>query len=101
MPDLRRSLRSVDLPGREDVTLRNAFRLTSIALFFGTAAMLVLVSITADIFLIALFTGVLLSQMLYVILPMDRIRGKARALWTGEAGEEAYEELEDRGGGLL
>lgn len=101
MPDLRRRLRSVDPPGREDVTVRNVFRAGSIALFFLVAAALVFVSLTADIFLVVLLSGVLLSQMLWVLLPMRRIRARARALWTGEAGEEVYEELEDRGGGLL
>lgn len=101
MPDLRRRLRSVDPPGREDVTLRNAFRLTSIVLFFGVMFVLVSISLTSDIVVVAVLAGVFLAQMLYVILPMDRIRGKARALWTGEAGEDVYEELEDRGGGLL
>lgn len=101
MPDLRRSLRSVDTPSREDITLRNTFRLTSIVVFFAVMVVLIALSLTADVVLVTILAGLLVSQMLYVILPMDRVRAKARALWTGEAGEEAYEELEDRGGGLL
>ncbi len=36
--------------------------------------------------------------MLYVVLPMNTIRENAYELYSGEAGEQAYEELEDRGG---
>jgi hypothetical protein len=38
--------------------------------------------------------------MLYVVLPVERIRARAYRLWSGEAGEDAYEELEERGGRL-
>lgn len=101
MPDPRRLLRSIDPPGREAVTLRNAFRAGSVALFFVLMGALILVSLTADIVLAAILAAAVLSQMLWVILPKERIQARARALWTGEAGENAYEEIEDRGGGLL
>jgi hypothetical protein len=101
MPDLRRTLRSVDTPGREDVTLRNTFRLLSMLVFFLMMGALVVLSLSSDVVLVTILAGVLLAQMLYILLPMDRIRARARMFWTGEAGEEVYEELEDRGGGLL
>lgn len=69
-------------------------------LFFGVLVALVAVSLSADIVAIGILAGVMVSQMLYVILPMDRIRASARRLYTGEAGEEVYEDLENRGGRL-
>lgn len=99
--DLRSLFRSVDAPDRENVTLRNAFKLLSMVAFFAVAAVLLSISLTSDIVVMAILAGVFLSQMLYVILPMETIRARARRLWTGEAGAEAYDELEDRGGGLL
>lgn len=99
MPDLRQRFRSVSLPGRDAVTARNGFKAASAMLFFGVLLALILVSVTADIVLVAILAGVLVSQMLYVLLPMQRIRKKAATLYTGKAGEEFYDELEDRGGG--
>lgn len=100
MPDLRQRFRSVSVPGRDSLTARNGFKAASALLFFTALAGLILVSVTADMVLIAVLAGVLVSQMLYVLLPMKRIRAKAATLYTGKAGEEVYDELEDRGGGL-
>ena len=98
MPDLRSRLRSADLPSRDQVTARSAFRIGSMVLFFVVLATLVAVSLAADMVVIAILAGVLVSQMLYVILPMHEIRTRARTLWTGEAGESVYDELEEPGG---
>jgi hypothetical protein len=100
MPDIRRRLRSVDLPGREEFTLRNAFRWTSRGLFVGVFLLAVSLSFGADAIAFALLGSVLLAQMLYVVLPVERIRARAYRLWSGEAGGDAYEELEERGGRL-
>jgi len=96
--DVRRRLRSVDLPSREDVTVRSAFRWGSRLVFIGVFLVAVMLSFAADAIAVALLASVLLAQMLYVILPMNTIREKAYGLYSGEAGEQAYEELEDRGG---
>lgn len=98
MPDIRRRLRSVDLPEREDVTVRTAFRWGSRAVFVGLFLIAVAISFTADAIAVALIGSVLLAQMLYVVLPVNTLREKAHKLYSGEAGEDAYEELEDRGG---
>ncbi len=98
MPDIRRRLRSVDLPEREDVTVRSAFRWSSRAVFIGLFLVAVALSFTADAIVVALLASVLLAQMLYVVLPMNTIREKAYKMYSGEAGEQAYEELEERGG---
>ncbi len=100
MSDFRRRLRSVDLPQREDVTVRTAARWMSRALFVGLFILAVMLSFTADAIAVALIGSVLVAQMLYVVLPVEGIRQRAYRLWTGEAGEDAVEELEDRGGGL-
>ncbi len=98
MPDIRRRLRSVDLPEREDLTVRTAFRWGSRAVFVILFVIALTLSFGADAIAFALLGSVLLAQMLYVVLPMDSIRARAYRLWTGEAGEDAYEELEERGG---
>ena len=67
-------------------------------LFVGVFLIAVAISFGADAIALALLGSVLVAQMLYVILPMNTIRSKAYRLYTGEAGEDAYEELEDRGG---
>lgn len=100
MPDLRSRLRSADLPSRDQVTARSAFRVGSMAMFFVVLVGLVALSITADVIVLGILAGVLVSQMLYVILPMRKIRAKARGLYTGEAGESVYDEIEERGGKL-
>lgn len=100
MPDLRQRLRSTSLPGRGALSLQNGFRLASMLLFFAVMIALILVSVTADIILVAILASVLVAQMLHVLLPMERIRAKARTLYTGEAGEDVYDELDDRGGRL-
>lgn len=99
--DLRQWFRSADLPDREDVNGKTAFRLLSMAVFFGLLFGLVAVSISADIVFIAILAGVLVSQMLWVILPMKKIRARARRLFTGEAGEDLYDDLDERRGGGL
>lgn len=95
MPDLRRRLRSVELPSRDDLTGRKLAGLASRVLFVVLLIAAVAISLSADIIAVAILASVLVAQMLYVLFPMDEIRGKARSLWTGEAGEEAYEELEE------
>lgn len=100
MPDIRRRLRSVELPDRGDFTVKTLFRLSSRALFVGLFLVAVAISFGADAIALALLGSVLVAQMLYVVLPVKGIRERAYRLWTGEAGEDAYEELEDRGGGL-
>lgn len=98
MPDIRQRLRSVDVPEREDFTAKTFFRWGSRAVFVGVFLIAVAISFGADAIALALLGSVLVAQMLYVILPMNTIRAKAYRLYTGEAGEDAYEELEDRGG---
>lgn len=100
MPDIRRRLRSVDLPEREDFTVKTAFRWGSRGLFVALFLVALSLSFTADVLVLALLASVVIAQMLYVVLPVENIRARAYSLWSGEAGEEAYEELEDRGGGL-
>jgi hypothetical protein len=100
MPDIRRRLRSVDVPSRDDFTAKTAFRWASRALFVGLFVLAVLLSFGADALALTILASVLIAQMLYVVLPVRRIRARAYSLWSGEAGEQAYEELEDRGGGL-
>lgn len=82
------------------MTLRSAFRFASMLVFFGLLGALILFSITADIILLGILAGVIVSQMLYVILPMQDIRARAKKLYSGEAGEAVYEDLEERGGKL-
>jgi hypothetical protein len=98
MPDIRRRLRSAQLPDREDIGPRLVFRWSAMGVFFVAMVALLIISVTADIVLLGILAATLLSQMLYVILPMENIRAKARRLYTGEAGEDAYEQLEERGG---
>lgn len=98
MPDLRRRLRSVDPPSREDLTVKTLFRWSSRALFVFVFLLAVALSFGADAIAFALLGSVLLAQMLYVVLPVESIRARAYRLWSGEAGEDAYEELEGRGG---
>lgn len=100
MPDIRRRLRSVDLPDRYDLTVKTFFRWGSRALFIGVFLLALILSFGADAMAFALLGTVLVAQMLYVVLPIEGIRQRAFRLWSGEAGEDAYEELEDRGGGL-
>jgi len=98
MPDIRRRLRSVDLPEREDITVRTAFRWGSRAVFILLFLLAVALSFGADAIAFAIIGSVILAQMLYVVLPVESIRARAYRLWSGEAGEDAYEELEERGG---
>jgi len=79
------------------VTIRTAFRWGSRAVFIGVFLVAVILSFAADAIAVALLASVLLAQMLYVVLPMNTIREKAYRLYSGEAGEQAYEELEERG----
>ncbi|WP_324662408.1 hypothetical protein [Haloarcula sediminis] len=96
--DLRSRLRSAEVPSREDFTLRRAFSAASVLLFAVLFLLLVALSLGADIFLVSVLASVAVAQLLMVVLPVQRIRAKARALYTGKAGEEVYEELEERGG---
>ncbi|WP_154018460.1 hypothetical protein [Halolamina rubra] len=48
MTDVRRRLRSVDLPSRGDVTVRSAFRWGSRLLFIGVFLVAVMLSFAAD-----------------------------------------------------
>lgn len=100
MPDIRRRLRSIDLPDRQSFTVRNLFRWSSRILFAGVFVIAVSLSFGADAIALALLGSVIVAQMLYVVLPVEVLRKKAYRLYSGEAGEQAYEELEDRGGGL-
>jgi hypothetical protein len=100
MPDIRRRLRSIDLPDRDDINGRTFFRWGSQALFALLFIVALSLSFGADVLAFALLGTILVGQMLYVVLPMERIRGRVRRLASGEAGEDVYEELEDRGGGL-
>ena len=54
MPDIRRRLRSVDLPERENFTVRTAFRWGSRAVFVAVFIVAVLISFSADAIAIAL-----------------------------------------------
>ena len=98
MPDIRRRLRSVDVPDRSSFTLKNAAGWASRGVFVLLLVAGVMLSLSADMIALTVIASVLVAQMLYVILPIRRIRARARMLWTGEAGEEAYENLEERGG---
>lgn len=98
MPDLRRWFRSVDPPGKEDINARTAFRFGSTVLFFALLIAFVALSVSADMVAIAILASVIVSQMLWVLLPVDDIRDKARMLATGEAGDEVFEELDERRG---
>jgi len=82
------------------VTIRSAFRWGSRLLFISVFLVAVALSFAADAIAVALLASVLLAQMLYVVLPMNTVREKAEEFYSGEAGEQAYEELEDRGGNL-
>ncbi|MFC4553545.1 MULTISPECIES: hypothetical protein [Halorussus] len=66
----------------------------SIGLFFALVLVFLVLSVAANSVVIVVFAGVILSQFLYVVLPIQRIRGKAHRLWTGEAGEDAYEDAQ-------
>lgn len=96
MTDLRRRLRSVDLPDRDDFGARTAARWAARFVFIGVFLVAVGLSISADMVFVAIGASVLVAQMLFVVLPMNRIRARVRRYWTGEAGEEVVDELEAR-----
>ncbi len=96
--DLRRHLRSAELPEKADLSLRLTARLGARILFVATLVSLIGLSVGAEMTGIAVGASVLVAQLLYVILPVDRIRSRARFFATGEAGDAFVDEVEDRGG---
>lgn len=96
--DLRRCLRSADLPTKANMSARYTARMAARFLFIAGLATLISLSVTAEITGIAVGASVLVAQMLYVILPVQRIRAKARYFATGEAGDAFVDEVEERGG---
>lgn len=103
MPDIRRRLRSVDVPDRGSVSVRSVFRVGSRIFFLVVLAVGIFITISADIFLVTILASVIVVQALYVVLPIDNIRSRFERLYTGDAGDDVYEELDDRrdGGGRL
>lgn len=103
MPDIRRRLRSADLPDRDSVSARSVFRVGSRLFFVLVLAVGVFITITADIFLVTILATMIVVQALYVVLPIEDIRNRFRRLYTGDAGDDVYEELDERreGGGRL
>lgn len=65
-------------------------------LFVAVFLVALILSISADMIFVAIGASVLVAQMLFVALPMDRVRARARRYWTGEAGEDVVDELEAR-----
>ena len=96
MTDPRRRLRSIEVPTREELGPRLAARWLARVLFVGLFLFAVALSISADVILVAIGASVLVAQMVIVVLPIERLRARARRLWTGEAGEDVVEGLEDR-----
>lgn len=91
--DLRRRFRSLgDGIDTGSLTVRNAFRVGSMATFWVLLVGLLAVSVAkSSPVLAAVVASVLLTQMLYVFFPKDRVRDRFNSLFTGEAGEDAYE----------
>lgn len=96
MTDLRRRLRSVKVPDREEFGARLLARWMARFLFVAAFLFAVALSISADMVFVAIGASVLVAQMLFVVLPMTRIRARVRRYWTGEAGEDVVDELEAR-----
>lgn len=92
MPDLRKKLRggsrkagrAAERPG---VTI--AVLLSKIT-FVVLLGFLILYSITADVLLLAILASLAVGIMLRSVLPTGRFKGWVRSLWSGEAGETAY-----------
>lgn len=70
-------------------------RLLAKILFVVLAVGALLVSLRVDIIAVTILASVVLAQALYVILPIHDIRDFFAGLWTGEAGEDAYEDARD------
>lgn len=101
MPDLRRRIRSADTPTRADISIRSVFRWTSRVAFLALLAFGILLTVTADMILLTIVGSIFVVQALYAILPVKGIRARFRRLYTGQTGEDVYEEIDDRrdGGG--
>lgn len=93
---LRSWLRGTDLPERDDFTLRAAFAWASRLLFFAVMGILVLLSMAADGALAVAAITAILAQLLYIVLPVTKIRNTGNALLSGNAGRETYDELEEQ-----
>jgi len=96
--DLRRRLRSADLPSKADMSLRFTARIGARIIFIAIVAFLLTLSVAAEITAVGVGASVLVAQMLFVVLPVDKIRAKAKFLATGEAGDAFVDEVENRGG---
>lgn len=63
-------------------------------LFISMLAVLVVIGAASNPFLGAI-AGVFAGLMLRAILPTDRVMSSLERLWTGDAGEDAWETGED------
>lgn len=94
--DLRRMLRGSGGPS-PDISGRTIARSVSKLLFIAVLAGLLIIATATDHIVVALGLMAILSQFFRIVLPVETIREKGEWLWTGKAGEEAYEEAADVG----
>ncbi|MWG36236.1 hypothetical protein [Halomarina oriensis] len=108
MPDIRRLVRNAggrslpNSPRGAIPSARTAAGWLGKGLFFCIMlGLLALTLVETTPLLVALLAGVALSVMLKIVLPTGRFKGAARALYSGEAGEEAYDETTETATGVF
>jgi hypothetical protein len=94
MPDKRRDLRARirtnDLVDPDEIG-RTAARTASKALFvLGFLAIIGIASAINSLFLQLLIIGPTVSAFVYAVVPVHALRRRARWLYSGDAGEAAY-----------
>lgn len=93
MPSPRKLLRGSKRAGQSAASHPGVTvaRIASKLLFVLVLMLLILYSIATDVLLLGVLASFVVGLMLRAILPTGRLRDSIRSVWSGEAGESAYE----------
>lgn len=94
--DLRALLRGTSARSREYASPKGAFKLVAKVAFLVLLVAFAVAAAQSGSIILGLVIMAIASQFLYVIFPRDRVQRLGRYLWSGEAGEDAYETARSR-----